>query len=783
MNLPVVAGVIPSSDFVARFERCVSLEDAAALCASSSEFVAVRLSLSDLARCSPQRLLLAAAKAHHVQIYRDSRTGEAFRALLDAHVCKGPCERLVSLFHLVPCNNSASYPRLLFRAGLYKGCSSDNKPVEIGINDQTIPSSSRPRPPVSVDRPVVPRASVRPRPYPASGVYPLPAPSVCPVPAADVSCTVFPPTPPSIAAQASFVRDWCDAVSPTNTYEGACAICARLTLRRELSEHADSELPLFCLERTGELVTREPRCHSDQSPREMPGHILYPGGVRKTGGTTILSVCKECMGPLGRKQMPRYALANGRWLGECPPELQGLRYVEQLLIARNRHSFCVAQVSTGKQRYMTANAIIFGQPVARMYSVLPPPRKDIEECLAILFVGTAQPTNEDVSRTPFLVRHAVVMRALQWLMLNHPDYYHINISLDNMREYPEDEPPVGVVYRVRDTGTGENLAVNQTEIEHAVETGECSFVVHGLCGSEFANMTYDQKVRYAVRYFDGGGKAMYYGHERKPQSIYHNPTLFPSMFPWLFPYGLGSFENELMVKRLHRGEHIKALLLYPDRRFERDRCFAFIAFNHEQIRASAGGGYLLTNRNNFATVADKILALDREALDNIIERGSDGEYVRPETDAEKACFELISVVDHVAGHVSGLNTSRKYQRNEIKSLIMAKGMPLFFITFAPADLKNPLCLYYCGENVDLFDHLPRLRSADDRRRAIANHPAGAARFFDFLVKTFVRVILRYGQKDDGLFGPTEAYYGTVEAQGRLTLHLHMLVWIRGSTLR
>ncbi|KAL1940974.1 hypothetical protein VTO73DRAFT_7610 [Trametes versicolor] len=251
------------------------------------------------------------------------------------------------------------------------------------------------------------------------------------------------------------------------------------------------------------------------------------------------------------------------------------------------------------------------------------------------------------------------------------------------------------------------------------------------------------------------------------------------MFPWLFPYGLGSFENELMVKRLHRGEHIKALLLYPDRRFERDRCFAFIAFNHEQIRASAGGGYLLTNRNNFATVADKILALDREALDNIIERGSDGEYVRPETDAEKACFELISVVDHVAGHVSGLNTSRKYQRNEIKSLIMAKGMPLFFITFAPADLKNPLCLYYCGENVDLFDHLPRLRSADDRRRAIANHPAGAARFFDFLVKTFVRVILRYGQKDDGLFGPTEAYYGTVEAQGRLTLHLHMLVWIRG----
>ncbi|KAH9848076.1 hypothetical protein C2E23DRAFT_710313, partial [Lenzites betulinus] len=208
---------------------------------------------------------------------------------------------------------------------------------------------------------------------------------------------------------------------------------------------------------------------------------------------------------------------NGRWVGPCPPELQGLRYVEQLLIARNRHSLCVAQLSQGKQRYMTANAIIFGQPVARMYSMLPPPRKEIEECLAILFVGTAKPTDEDISRTPFIVRHSVVLRALEWLKLNHPDYYNISISQAHLAEYPEDEPPVGVVYRKRDDVSGENLAVNQTDIEHAVETGECSFVVHGLCSDEFVSMTYDQKIRYAIRYFDNGGKAMYYGHEKRPQ--------------------------------------------------------------------------------------------------------------------------------------------------------------------------------------------------------------------------------------------------------------------------
>ncbi|EIW51497.1 uncharacterized protein TRAVEDRAFT_79973, partial [Trametes versicolor FP-101664 SS1] len=102
--------------------------------------------------------------------------------------------------------------------------------------------------------------------------------------------------------------------------------------------------------------------------------VLYEGGVRIVGGIRVLSVCSECIGPLRAKHLPRHALANGLWLGDCPPELQGLRYVEQLLVARNRHSFCVAQVTRGRQRYLTANAIIFGQPVARMYSMLPPMR-------------------------------------------------------------------------------------------------------------------------------------------------------------------------------------------------------------------------------------------------------------------------------------------------------------------------------------------------------------------------------------------------------------------------
>ncbi|KAJ7143087.1 hypothetical protein C8R43DRAFT_1089034 [Mycena crocata] len=46
-----------------------------------------------------------------------------------------------------------------------------------------------------------------------------------------------------------------------------------------------------------------------------------------------------------------------------------------------------------------------------------------------------------------------------------------------------------------------------------------------------------------------------------------------------------------------------------------------------------------------------------------------------------------------------------------------------------------------------------------------------------MVMAFLTDVLGWQGSDRGLFGHTNAYYGTVEQQGRLTLHLHALIWI------
>ncbi|KAJ7077793.1 hypothetical protein C8R44DRAFT_654932, partial [Mycena epipterygia] len=46
-----------------------------------------------------------------------------------------------------------------------------------------------------------------------------------------------------------------------------------------------------------------------------------------------------------------------------------------------------------------------------------------------------------------------------------------------------------------------------------------------------------------------------------------------------------------------------------------------------------------------------------------------------------------------------------------------------------------------------------------------------------MVQAFVTDVLGWENQERGLFGHTKGYYATVEQQGRLTLHLHSLIWI------
>jgi hypothetical protein len=248
------------------------------------------------------------------------------------------------------------------------------------------------------------------------------------------------------------------------------------------------------------------------------------------------------------------------------------------------------------------------------------------------------------------------------------------------------------------------------------------------------------------------------------------------MMPWLFPYGLGGIGNSSIRGRLSDIRHKRHLLMYHDKRFQKDPHFPLIAFNHEQIKQCTTGGYLLAETSKFDNISQRLMDINVHVLDTIARKLENGEQVTPETDDQRQCFQLLQDIDHVGGFVKGSLTNKKYMRNEIWSLISYAGAPSWFITFSPADNMHPISLYYADTQEEFS---PKLKDYNERYKLIAENPVAGARFFHFVCELFIKHVLGVGTEHSGFYGDTDAYYGVVEQQGRLTLHMHMLLWLNG----
>jgi Helitron helicase-like domain at N-terminus len=343
-------------------------------------------------------------------------------------------------------------------------------------------------------------------------------------------------------------------------------------------------------------------------------------------------------------------------------------------------------------------------------------REELDDVLGILFMGPKEPTLEYFARTPFLVWRNAVIRALEWLTLNHTDYADIQILHENMQQYQEDSPPVVVAYRQSISNkVPEGISVFDCE-EDGTEQGDCSFTVHGLTSEACNSMTPNALKAMSLRHLNNGGKVLAVGHSDKFESMWNNPQLYPQMFPWLFPYCLGG----IGVSNISDKEQKRHLLMYHNKQFQVDINFPFVAFSHEQMCASSTQSFLLVDQCRFDNISEHLLNIHRPTLDVLTKRLEAGEHINPQTDAEKACFQIINDLDAVSGKMHGSTMSKKYMRSEIWSLINFLGAPYWYITLSPADIMHPICVYFSDSKEEFRPDV--LSPYDERIRLVCKNP-------------------------------------------------------------
>ena len=80
-------------------------------------------------------------------------------------------------------------------------------------------------------------------------------------------------------------------------------------------------------------------------------------------------------------------------------------------------------------------------------------------------------------------------------------------------------------------------------------------------------------------------------------------------------------------------------------------------------------------KGNFEALFNRILSADVDSMDTMIQKLSKGGQFDLSSESEKKCFDIINDLDHVGQFVQGSRTNKRYMRNEIWSIIAARGAP------------------------------------------------------------------------------------------------------------
>lgn len=261
-----------------------------------------------------------------------------------------------------------------------------------------------------------------------------------------------------------------------------------------------------------------------------------------------------------------------------------------------------------------------------------------------------------------------------------------------------------------------------------------------------------------------------------------NPNHLLAAFPTLFPYGTGGFETRREIDVPYE-VHARWAMTYHDKRFRRDFHFPFQIFGVCQKRDICRSTVLMIKKSHFVKDMELISTISpSDLLKASIEEGRNVKFSNP------AVRTLRKDLAAVRTRVRGSDEARTSVRSKIWGMNLACNPPSLWITINPSDTQDPIAQVLAGYDINLDDFCAVLGpNSAQRATNIAGDPFASAQFFHFIIKTVIEVLFGIRKtttgrlsRREGIFGYVKGYIGTVEAQGRGTLHLHMLIWLEGA---
>ena len=261
-------------------------------------------------------------------------------------------------------------------------------------------------------------------------------------------------------------------------------------------------------------------------------------------------------------------------------------------------------------------------------------------------------------------------------------------------------------------------------------------------------------------------------------------VLMRAAFPHLFLLGRGLPKARESGKTTVTDTLAEKYLLQKDNRFARDHPFIFHLFNMKMRHEVSLNVKLRTDQSPDSIQAFEDLMNNEDFQEELRAAARDPKSKKSEEVFEK----LLKYIRLAAPKVPFGAASGHRAVSEALALHDFFGLSSVFVTVSPSDIDSPLTVRLAFGGLEAKVELPDVSLST---RAVYENPVSAAKIFERLVTSFLEALVNIGTGhtanrpngratgiglQKGVFGTSCSYFGVIEAQGRGSEHIHMLLW-------